>query len=270
MIALWKLPLTLEDGTKVHRILSVNLRPLVTLEDGTRVEGDNSPDDFPPTGAAVHTLEDGSTVTVPYERAYYSMDLTTLARVKVQLGGVSGTSADALLGTIITSVSARMEGYMRRNVLKQTYTKTYPLPRLNTVLRLEAFPVESVTYVRYGGHPADLDTADRNLDTRAFVLEDELSGVLRFTIDTPLTTARRPGYVKVQWVGGMAEDIADLILLFPEIAQAADVQCAYEYQRRRHPVGDVQTEGGSTSFGGEMGWAASVRETMDRYRRHLA
>jgi uncharacterized phiE125 gp8 family phage protein len=270
VIALWKLPLTLDDGTKVHEILSVNLRPLVTLEDGTRAEGENSPDDFPPVGGGVYTLDDGSTVTVPYERAYYSMDLTTLARVKTQLGGISGTTADALLATIITSVSARMEGYMRRNVLKQTYTKTYPIPRLDTVLRLEAYPVESITYVRYGAHPADLDTADRNLDARAYVLEDDLGGLVRFAIPTPLNNSRRPGYAKVQFVGGMAEDIADFILLFPELAQQASIQCAYEYQRRRHPVGDVQTEGGSTSFGGEMGWAASVRETMDRYRRLMS
>lgn len=269
MIALWKLPLTLADGTKIHELPTVNLRPRIIDANGDEQEGENSPDDFPPTGEAVIQLANGSTVTVPYERAYYSMDLTTLARVKTQLGGTLGSGYDTLLGSIITDVSARMETYMRRNVAKQTYTKTFPIPRLDTIVRLDAFPVESITYIRYGGHPDSIDDAAYNLDATSYVLEDELTGLIRFHIDTPLNTARRPGYATIQWVGGMADDVSDLILLFPQIARAADMQCAYEFQRRHTLGGNVQTEGGSTGFDGELDWLDHVLKTLDQFRRHV-
>jgi hypothetical protein len=269
VIALWKRPLTLANGTKIHVLPSVNLRPLITDANGDLVEGDNSPDDFPPVGEAVITLADGSTVTVPYERAYYSMDLTTLARVKIQIGGGIGSTHDTLLSTIITDVSARMEAYMRRSVAKQTYTKTYPIGRLATQFRLDAFPVESITYIRYGDHPDNIDDAAYNLDATSYVLEDELTGLIRLHIETPLNTPRRPGYATVQWVGGMAEDVADLILLFPQIARAADMQVAYEFKRRHTPGGNVQTEGGSTGFDGEMDWLDNVLKTLNHFRRHV-
>lgn len=264
-MTLYKVRITNGDGTITHSL------PYVIAEDGvTVVPLSMDPNESPPTGRAYVLEDDGVTRTyLDWIFAAYSMDLTTLTRVKTSLGGISSSAYDTLLSQIITDVSARFERYMRRQVYQTTVTKTFPLSQLSTVITLDAAPVTSITSIKYASHPSDF-AATTAMDTDNYVLEDSAAGHVRFLVQTPLNDRRRPGYVQIVYVGGMAASVGDFIAAYPDITRAADVQCGYEFQRRNTPGGNVTTEAGSTAFDSALGILDSSKAVLDSYRRYLS
>lgn len=189
------------------------------------------------------------------------MQLTTLARVKAHIGGFTTTASDDLLTSVIDSVSARFERYLWRTVAKQTYTEVLPARNAEKVFALSAVPITTVTTVKYETHP-DYFASGTALDSKLWTY-DANGGYLRLIMTTPY----KPGFVQVAYVAGMATDTTDFIARFPDIAQQADVQVAYEYSRRNTPGGNATFGQGGTSHTGELDLLPTVTKALNMHRR---
>lgn len=77
------------------------------------------------------------------------MDLTTLTKVKAYLG-ISGTSQDTLLSSLITSVSAGIESFCGRTFASTSHTEYYDGDNKDKIF-LRNYPVTSLTSVKYQG-----------------------------------------------------------------------------------------------------------------------
>ncbi len=256
-----------QDGTRVLVALDPTLRLTVQDQGGTDREIVNEPDQTPPNGQLpIYDPESLNFILVPFYASYgSSMDITTAARVKTQLTGISGSSEDAFIGDLITGLSGYFERYMRRTLLKQTYTKQIRMRRWKQTISLDAYPIESVTSVKYAEHPSLFATATA-LDANAYViLNDGLPGVIELLNEMPYS----PGFIEIVFVGGMAEDQAELELTYPELVQACDIQCVHEFNRRFAPGSNVNFSGGSTSFDfSSVELVPRVKSVLDTFRRH--
>lgn len=267
-MTIYKVPVRRSDGSIAHVAVDGGDTLTVLDSDGTtEITVDFDPTGLPPTARPFVLDSDGTTrIYIDWAEAVYSMDLTTLTRVKSTLGGFSTSAYDSLIGQIISDVSSRFERYMRRQVLRTTNTKTFPLAQLSTVVTLDAAPVSSITSIKYASHPSDF-AGTTAMSSDLYVLEDSAAGLVRFLIEMPLNDRRRPGYVQVVYVGGMADDTADFVATYPDIARAADIQCAYEYNRRNTPGGNVTSDAGSTAFDEALGMLESSKQALAGHRR---
>jgi len=265
---LYKLPVRRADGSKIRVVLAQDGEIRVRDTSGTVHAVANSPDALPPTGRPFVRDASGAVRFLAYEEDWHSMDLTTLTRLKAHLGGISTSGSDSLLSSTITDVSYRMEKYLRRQILRQTNVQQLSLRRFGSTLSLDAYPVSSITSIKYAGHPNDFASVSA-MSTDSYVLEDAEAGLIRFVGTMPYTSNRVPGYLQVTYVGGMASDTADFVLTWPDLARAADLQCAYEFMRRNTAGGNVSSDAGATAFTGDLTWLAGVLATLDIYRRHV-
>lgn len=260
------LPVFAQDGSR--RLVGLNLaqRVEVGLRAGGVAEITNEPDQTPPNGQFPIGLRGGGTALIPFYASYgSSMDITTVTRVKTQLTGISGSSEDAFIQEIITGISGYFERYMRRTLLKTTYTKEIRLRRWKQTLSLDAFPIESITSVKYVAHPSEFTDADALDATDYAILDDGTTGVVEFLREMQFS----PGFLQIVFVGGMGEDQPELELNYPELVQACDMQCVHEYNRRFTPGGNINSSAGSTSFDfSSVELIPRVKSCLDAFRRH--
>lgn len=259
------LPITRRDGSRVLCALSTNVRAQVFTRLGVALEVLSSPDQSPPNGQLSVTLRDASEVRVPFSAFYgASMDFTTLTRLKAQITGITGSADDTYLSDLITSVSTSFERYMRRAALKEAITEEIRLRQWKQIVTLKGAPIESVTSIKYASHSSEFATIDA-MDPSSYMIRDEgETGLIEFLVEMPLA----PGFLQVVYIGGLAADQADLELLYPDLVQAADMQCAYEFQRRTSVGGNISFNGGSTTFDQSIDMLPRVRKILDAYRRH--
>jgi hypothetical protein len=269
VLSIPKVPIRLADGSYVHWAPRGGSDLTVLDTDGSTITVALSPDEDPPVGIPYILDSDGSTqIFLSYVNAVYSMNLTTRARVKASLGGITSTDYDALIDSIIADVSARFERYMRRQVLHRTLTEDVPVSRYSTVYSLDSYPVDSIASVKYASRPSDLATATA-LSTDDYAIEDANTGLVRFFIETGYRDFRRPGTFRIEYTGGMATDTADFVATYPEIARAADIQCAYEYMRKNTPGGSVSSDTGSASFDSALQMLETSKQALAGHRRTL-
>lgn len=266
MLAIPKVKIVLEDGiTQRHWAPRGGTTYIVRDTDGTDLEVavDLS------NGLSYILDSDGVTkLYLSTVAAVYSMNLTTLARVKASLGGLSSTQHDTTLTNIIESVSSRFERFMRRQVLERSLTETVPLAQFSTTYSLDTYPVTAITSIKYVSHPSDSATATA-LDATSYVLEDPSSGLVRFLFDATRRSNRLPGYLVIAYTGGMAEDTADFVATYPDIAHAAELQAAYEFQRRNAPGGNATGSTSSTAYTGDMDLLPAVKTVLYGHRREM-
>lgn len=77
--------------------------------------------------------------------------LCTLADVKSLLG-ISDTSSDSRLELFINQVSSQIISYLGRNIIRASYSETYPCPN-RQLLVLRNFPIISVASITFDGNP---------------------------------------------------------------------------------------------------------------------
>lgn len=261
------LPVTAADGERVLVGLNDSLRVDVLDQGGTTYEIVNSPDAAPPNGQLpVGIAESLLRGLIPFYASYgSSMDITTVARVKTQLTGISGSGEDAFIGEIITGLSGYFERYMRRTLLKTSRTKVARLRRFKQIVSLDAVPIESVTSIKYATHESLFSTTTAMDATSYAILEDGSTGSIEFLVEMALN----PGFLQIVYVGGMADDQAELELTYPELVQACDMQAVHEFNRRYSPGGNVTFGGGSTSFDfSSVELIPRVKSVLDTFRRH--
>lgn len=85
--------------------------------------------------------------------------LTTLAAVKLEAGiAISDTSSDAILEALITSASAAIRAYLKRDVKRTTYTGEVYAVNNSQLLYLKNYPVQSITTITLSDSPLALNT----------------------------------------------------------------------------------------------------------------
>lgn len=201
------------------------------------------------------------------------MDFTTLARVKEALG-ITGASSDAVLSQIITSVSNEMERLMDRHAQSSARTEIYQMRATKRLVLLRGYPVNTAaTFTVKVSTTADFSSATALTANEEYVL-DPVKGEIRFLInydpirDPDSGRPIAPIYVEVSYTGGMATDYNNLLALYPELAQAADMQAVHTFKRRATP-GQTATDMGESSaeYVGELALIAITREAARRFRR---
>jgi len=181
--------------------------------------------------------------------------LTTRARVLEHLGKVSTPDGD-LIDNLVASVSVRMQGYMRRNILSTAYTGERHSATGRDVIQLRHWPLIGAPTVTVGGTAV----AAGDLDT-----EPAMGWVFYGAPGSPTPWPAGRRHIAADYTAGYAVVPADLVA-------AATVQVVWEY-KVTGPKGDrlrerstVFDEGAATTYMWDA-WAPEVPEAMHRYMR---
>ncbi|HRI06289.1 MAG TPA: hypothetical protein PKW35_00660 [Nannocystaceae bacterium] len=209
-----------------------------------------------------------------------ALDCTTLARVQAHLPQTDA-SADAVLQTFISGVSAEFERYLYRHLLSTERTEVYPLRPPARIISLRGSPVIATDGRGITLNPfevkasASMDFSGAVAMTRnsAYVLEQD-RGVLRilerldtFT-DGLLNRSSAPAYVQVRYTGGLAATTAAMITDYPDLAAACDLQVVHEFRRRTTAgAGDVRMGDSLSTHSGDYALLSGVRAVLDRLKR---
>jgi len=208
------------------------------------------------------------------------LDFTSLARVRSVLGFQDDDrTKDADLSRLIRAVSGDMEDEMRRFFKVAAYTEILDLLPPNLMVVLSGTPVLDtpapvVELSNTRDFTNDFTTLVRGSD---FVLENDtgkvrMMGAVRGVRDPYSGQVLGPAYVRVQYTGGAAETQYELEQSYPRIAEAAELQVAYEFQRQKSPGGNVRVGAGSTDFGDRfheqgINWLPLVRRVLEYHKR---
>lgn len=196
-------------------------------------------------------------------------EFTTAAAVKAR-AGISGSSKDTLIGSLIVEVSQMFEEVMGRDALiVNGRIEVYRLRRFSRVVLLKGSPVTAVTEVKL--HTTRDFSTVTALDALSYETDLE-AGILELKFTQPY----RPAYLQVTYDGGMATDTADMLLQYPRLAAACDRECVERLRRAEHPTGDPQIRGGGrgaseTSAQSRANWDTleQTRDVLISYGRNL-
>ena len=201
------------------------------------------------------------------------MDATTTTRVKALLDITSSTH-DAVLGTLIDTVSQRIENFIDRPLERVARTEEYDIKPRQRVLFLRAYPMAngqaSIASIKIA---LDWDFAAATAVTSTDYHLDVTTGAVHFNF-YPITQylgnnmATAPNAVEVVYTAGFETSTADLITNYPAIAYAAETQVIAMWRRRDEPMVKTTKIGdyGST-VEGPVKFLPDVIEALIPYRR---
>lgn len=124
--------------------------------------------------------------------------LTTATKVKTYLG-ISGSTHDTLIDSLVTSASALVERYCNRNFTEGTYTQYFDTIAGDSKVFLKNYPVSSLTSVQYRAGTWGAVTWE-DLNANDYLLNE--NGKVDFAF--PFVEA--PKYFKIVYVGGYKID----------------------------------------------------------------
>ena len=190
------------------------------------------------------------------------MDLVTIATVRAFRGWSADATQDAVLGTLITSISARFEKDLCGRLVEETSrTVQVNISTDQRTVQLPAFPVETLTAVK---NSAERDFTGDAVSSDDYYLEAAI-GVINF--ETGLE--RGAGALQVEYTGGMGTSATDVESTFPDVADAVMRQVVYEYERRNtlgqtsQILAQNSTQRNWPSAGG---WLPEVQGVIDKHK----
>lgn len=191
------------------------------------------------------------------------LPLTDVATCKADLSiDASDTSSDAYLQRKILEVGSKFEGLCERNFYAEERTALFRARRgQNSTVWLPAYPVVTVSSVKIDalGDFASASEIDSALWT---VVPDTGQLILRLDFGV-----RGAATMQVVYTGGLATTAAGLLVVAPDLAEAATMQVCEEFRRRNNP--GVKTRGGQRGgreWIGEHRVLPAVAETLAGYR----
>lgn len=168
------------------------------------------------------------------------MRLISLTDLKIFLE-ITKTDQDRLLGMIIEHVSAWVEKYLNRNLLKTSRTIYRDAGR--RYYYLPAFPIDEAATLT-----VTCDGVAQTKDTDYFVRADD--GLIEFQKDA-IPTYTDPKEVVITWTGGYAasgEGDTECLNVPIDIQDAVMRQCVYSFRRRKDlGIGMISMPDGSVS-----------------------
>jgi len=200
------------------------------------------------------------------------MDATTTTRVKALLDITSSTH-DTVLGTLIATVSQRIESFIDRPLETTARTEEYDIRPRQRVLFLRAYPLTAQGDIANIKIALDWDFAAATAVTSTDYHVDLNTGAIHFNF-YPITQylgntmATAPNAIQVVYTGGFGATVSDIIDDYPAIASACETQVIAMWRRRDEPMVKSTRIGeyGST-VEGPVHFLPDVIEALIPYRR---
>lgn len=164
------------------------------------------------------------------------LDLTTVAAVKVLLGGET-TVDDTLIQTLITAVSDGAAIYLNRHTKTEAgRIELYTVEPTKPYVWLRGFPITTVTSIRYSRNRTftDIDPLDA---TKYDVINE--TGEINLRMEA-LSCMYSEGFLQVTYTGGMAVDTPAFLAAYPRISNAAATEVVNRMNRAKNPDGNIQ------------------------------
>lgn len=190
------------------------------------------------------------------------LELTTAAKVKLMLGGLSGTSQDALIADLVAEVSQEAEEYLRRHTLSAQRVEVYELPANKRYLSLNGFPISGnrsvgVQYATTRDF-TDVDSLDSS-SYQLLIAEGQLDFDALYHPDD--------GFAQVNYVGGMAADTAGFMSAYPRIAGAVAREIVNRLNRAKAPEGSLKLSAASMGYEKPLESLKDFYAALDHHRR---
>lgn len=188
------------------------------------------------------------------------VQVTTLARVN-SVGGLTTGVNDARIAELITAVSQYAQNHMGRYLQQTARSEIVRVIPTTRFVTLRGMPITVVTSVKYSAR-------------RYFTETDPLDATVDYDVHGPLgqvelriPTRNDPGYVQVDYTGGMATTTDAFVAEYPEIAEAAAKEVVNHLNRSKNPDGNVEAMGANVAYRDEIKPLASFLEVLDSRRR---
>lgn len=192
------------------------------------------------------------------------MNLTTVARVKILLN-METTEYDEAINMLIESCSREAEIEMGREALTTSRTKYFDTDALTCVYHLDAWPVTSVTSIKYDADSTFTGSEETfaNGDEYALIRNGEMGEVYIYP-----RLGNHPSSLQVIYTGGMAATTDAFITAFPDISTAVTEQVAYEFQQRNQlGLNSVSSASASVSTYAPLNLLPKVKRIYSRHQR---
>ena len=198
------------------------------------------------------------------------LELTTIDRVKTLLDQEeSNASDDALLATMIRSVSAAIETWIDRRLFLEARVEYHDIEVGQRLVQLGSWPVTAVTAVETS---PDADWANATAVAASDFFRFDAEGIIQIRKEIPAGMRT----LRISYTGGVAATTSALLAdtTFADISGAAELQVAHEYRRRMDPgsqssavAGGSQTHATAGPSKGEVGLLFAVTQRLTHYRR---
>lgn len=189
-----------------------------------------------------------------------ALDLTTISRVK-ERRGISSATHDSLLSNLIDEVSTYVETYLGRHTLQDARVEVYEVEFLTRMVSVRGAPITVLNSIKISNRRDDFDDVTAMATTSYSA--DLTAGYIRLDFEQ----SHNPGYVQVDYTGGMATDTDDFVMTYPDIAGAVDAEVINRFNRRENPTGDSQTRGGRFDHESPLDLMPFTRRALYAYRR---
>lgn len=187
-------------------------------------------------------------------------DLSTVARVKA-LAEETSSDWDAWFTAELAAVSYEIALFMGRHIVTAERTEDYELGIGRSVLTLDAAPCSAIGTVIYA--PDRAFTATTAMNTREY--STSLPGGW---VRLHQPSYYSPGYLRLTYTGGLGADTAAIVVAYPDIARAVDLEVVHRWRRRDTLDGNVKTmSGGATMHEGPLKLHPETRRRLAPYRR---
>lgn len=177
-----------------------------------------------------------------------SYAITTIAKVKAQLG-ITDTSKDSLLETLVNQVTTFAEGFCGgRRFMTHTNTNEVHDTNGGNCLFLKDFPISSITTVEYRSGTYSSPTWNTYSPDGYLLYAEE--GYLRFAGKLPAI----PQGLRVTYVAGYLidwaheDDVTKHTLPFDLTGVATDLVCQMYLGKDNQNISSLSTEGQSVTF----------------------
>jgi len=194
--------------------------------------------------------------------------LTTLARVKTFLG-ISGTSNDELLTSLINSCTDFIENYCDRRFKQKAYTNELYNGNGTNKLLLKNYPVDESSTFKLEERSSDLNEDDWNeIDTEYYFVHYD-SGIVERVRGI---FYKYPKHYRITYTAGYDYDNSSTFL---EDAGAGDLEYACwklvsKVYNQRKQAGNIQSErlgDYSVTFKKEVMADPEIKSILDKYKR---
>lgn len=192
-----------------------------------------------------------------------SLQITTLARVKAAAAQV-GTFNDARIGEVIEGVSEFAESFLSRHLLFARRTEEVEVRRNQPLVWLRGMPIVTVHSIKYA-------TRRRFTDAEALDSEDDYDiHADEGQIELRIPVSGDPGWILVDYEGGMAASTTEFVAEYGAIAEAATMECVNRLNRSTNPEGDLKSLGSEVAFQKPLEPLAIFLDALGQRRRFAA
>lgn len=191
-----------------------------------------------------------------------SLQITTVARVKAAAVQVS-TFNDARIGEVIEGVSEFAESFLSRHLLFARRTEEVEVRRNQPLVWLRGMPIVTVHSIKYA-------TRRRFTDVEALDSEDYDIHAEEGQLELFIPVTGDPGWILVDYEGGMAATTAEFVAEYGAIAEAATMECVNRLNRSKNPEGDLKSLGSEVAFQKPLQPLAMFLDALGQRRRFAA